>query len=46
MDRRDMLKALGLGTAVGALGIARNENDAAALTDRLLPMRPARRPRM
>ena len=32
MDRRDMLKALGLGTAVGALGIARPQDDVAANT--------------
>ena len=32
MDRRDMLKALGLGTAIGALGMARPQDDAAAGT--------------
>jgi len=32
MDRRDMLKALGLGTAVGALGIANSQDDVAANT--------------
>ncbi len=30
MDRRDMLKALGLGTAVGALGMAKPQDDVAA----------------
>jgi len=32
MDRRDMLKALGLGTAVGALGMARPQDDVTANT--------------
>jgi mannonate dehydratase len=32
MDRRDMLKALGLGTAVGALGMAKSQDDVAAGT--------------